>query len=376
MSTKTVEHALVKAIATAVGQHEIEFYAIAFSSEPDNQGDIIDSGAADEWLATFYAKGKPLPISFRHAAMLGESRSDPFSVIGWAPADPMHVWKDEHGVRVRAYLETEINDKAAQVYRLAKQGILTGASAVFAVHHDDEEHASDGSTVIKRIAEMKEAGLCLDPANEDAYLVAVKADIDSTENSATPATVDLAKAWDGAAAMRSCSSAADFRAIAFELSNDSEPDTAAHWALPHHNSPGAGANPDGVSAALGRLNQTGTTVLSKDSIRGHLEGHQPSERAAELDPELLELVAKAGTVVKAGRKISAKNANLIRTALAMLEELLSLAAVEEEVAEETKAKADESEPRADSPPLNADVFDAIASVEELLVPPEEVIIPA
>jgi hypothetical protein len=108
-------------------------------------------------------------------------------------------------------------------------------------------------------------------------------------------------------------------------------------------------------------------VLSKASIESHLRAHQPKERAAELDPELLDLVAKAGAYAKAGRKISAKNAQLIRTALAMLEELLSLAAVEEEVAEETKAKADdESEPRADSPSINAEVFEAIASVDALL----------
>ena len=362
MTTKVLEQAFVKVLATGIGEHSIEFYAIAFSAEPDKQGDVIDPGAADEWLQNFYSKGKPLPISFRHAAMLGESRSDPFSVIGWAPADPMHVWKDDHGIRVVAYLETEINDKAAQVYRLAKNGILTGASAVFGVHPDDEVQQPDHSTRIMRIAEMKEAGLCLDPANEDAYLISVKADVE-----------EHAKAWDGAAAMRSCSSAADFRSIAFELSNDSDPDTAAHWALPHHNTPGAGPNPDGVSAALGRLNQTGTTVKSKDSIRSHLEAHQPAERAAELDPELLDLVAKAGGYAKAGRKISAKNAQLIRTAMTMLDELLSLSIAEEDVAEpdEAKSKANAEEPdraNAEEPSPNAWVHEALASFEEVPAP--------
>src|SRR5262245_5748596 len=82
--------------------------------------------------------------------------------------------------------------------------------------------------------------------------------------------------WDGPAAMRSCDGASDFRKIAFELANDSDPDTQAHWALPHHPSPGAAADPGGVSAALGRLDQTGPTVMSKDSIRNHLEAHQSS----------------------------------------------------------------------------------------------------
>ena len=138
-----VDQAFVKALATAIGAHEIEFYALAFSEMPDKQGDRILPGALDGWLMQFYAKGKPLPISFRHAAILGESRSDPFSIIGYAPADPEHVWVDEHGLRVRAFLETEINDKADQVYRLAKNGILNGASAVFSVAHEDEERQKD-----------------------------------------------------------------------------------------------------------------------------------------------------------------------------------------------------------------------------------------
>lgn len=371
MSMKTVEHAFVKAVATAIGQHEIEFYAIAFSSEPDSQGDIIDPGAVDEWLAKFYAKGKPLPISFRHAAMLGESKSDPFSVIGWAPADPMHVWKDDHGLRVRGYLETEINDKAAQVYRLAKNGILSGASAVFAVHPDDETPQPDHSTRIMKIREVKEAGLCLDPANEDAYLIAVKADVGTTND--TQALIEIAKVWDGVAAMRSCSSAADFRSIAFELQNDSDPDTAAHWALPHHNSPGAGPNPDGVSAALGRLNQTGTTVKSKDEIRSHLEAHQPA-KAVDLDPEVMDLVAKATTLAKAGRSLSARNEQLLRTALSMIEQALtSIAAVQEDVAEaeEAKAKANAEEPErvnAEEPAPNAWIHEALASFDEVNAP--------
>ena len=94
--------------------------------------------------------------------------------------------------------------------------------------------------------------------------------------------------WDGPAAMRTCSTAADFRRIAFELRNDSDPDTAAHWALPHHPRPGAGPDAGGVAAALGRLNQTGPTVMSKESIRNHLEAHQGAEASA-LPKEMLEV---------------------------------------------------------------------------------------
>ncbi|HEU4864978.1 MAG TPA: HK97 family phage prohead protease [Actinomycetota bacterium] len=103
----------------------------------------------------------------------------------------------------------------------------------------------------------------------------------STTTSAAPTAVERVgdeatdeERWDGDAAMRKCSTAGDFRSIAFELSNDSDPATAAHWALPHHAAPHGPADPGGVSAALGRLGQTGSTVLSKDSIRSHLTRHQ------------------------------------------------------------------------------------------------------
>ena len=272
------------------------------------------------------------------------------SVVGYAPADPTHVWKDDHGIRVRAYLYE--SEKASAVYRLASDGVLTGASAVFAVHPDDEEHLPDHSTMIRRIAEMKEAGLCLDPANEDAYLVSVKADRE--------------KAWDGPAAMRSCSSAADFRSICAGEHTSGEPDTAAHWALPHHDRPGAGPNPDGVRAARSRFSST-QDLKNAGAARAHLfETHSlPSDRAAELDPVVLDLVAKATEFAKAGRALSSKNERLLRTALSMIEDALSsIAALEEEVADETKA--DDSEPRAESP--NAWVDEALASFEEVNAP--------
>src|SRR6266498_921355 len=82
--------------------------------------------------------------------------------------------------------------------------------------------------------------------------------------------------WDGAAAMQSASSAAEFRKIAFERDNDSDPDTAAHWALPHHPSPGAAADPAGVSAALGALNGSRggpPDLKNAAAARAHLEAH-------------------------------------------------------------------------------------------------------
>lgn len=92
-------------------------------------------------------------------------------------------------------------------------------------------------------------------------------------------------AWDGGAAMSSASSAADFRKIAFERDNDSDPDTAAHWALPHHISPGAPPNAKGVSAALGALSGArggAPDLKNAGAARSHLEAHS-NAIAAERD---------------------------------------------------------------------------------------------
>jgi hypothetical protein len=88
---------------------------------------------------------------------------------------------------------------------------------------------------------------------------------------------------------------ADLRKIAFERANDSDPDTAAHWALPHHPSPGADADPAGVSAALGALNGArggAPDLKSKEAAQAHLENHQGAgEKAAGNAEHLYEALA-------------------------------------------------------------------------------------
>jgi HK97 family phage prohead protease len=90
--------------------------------------------------------------------------------------------------------------------------------------------------------------------------------------------------WNGPAALRTCNSAAEFRQIAFERSNDSDPDTAAHWALPHHPRPGAGADSAGVAAALAALHggRGGAPDLKQSvtSVENHLQRHQAEASSA------------------------------------------------------------------------------------------------
>jgi hypothetical protein len=104
---------------------------------------------------------------------------------------------------------------------------------------------------------------------------------------------ELHTKWDGAAAMRTCKSASDFRAIAFERDNDSDPDTAAHWALPHHPRPGAGADAGGVSAALGALSGArggAPDLKNAGAARSHLQAHSSALSKFALVKHALEVV--------------------------------------------------------------------------------------
>lgn len=175
MSVKVLdqEQAQMKAVQTEVGQRTLDFYAAAFSSEPDRNGDIIDPHAADAWLERFYAAGRALPISYAHGAII--DGTDPTRIIGDAPADPAHVWIDDYGVRVKASLYTDadgvVGENARAVARLVEQGVLGGASMAYEAER--EKPGSNGSTRITRLS-LIEAGPCLSPANSDAVVLGVK----------------------------------------------------------------------------------------------------------------------------------------------------------------------------------------------------------
>jgi HK97 family phage prohead protease len=79
-------------------------------------------------------------------------------------------------------------------------------------------------------------------------------------------------AWDGNAAMSSCSSAADYRSICAGEKTAGSPDERQHWALPHHKRPGAAPNAAGVRNALSRLPQT-QGLKNKQAAQAHLDAH-------------------------------------------------------------------------------------------------------
>lgn len=81
--------------------------------------------------------------------------------------------------------------------------------------------------------------------------------------------------WDADSAMSGCSHsdtpASCFRSICAAEKSSGDPDTQDHWALPHHNSPGGPPSKAGVTAALGRVNQT--EGIDQAAARAHLDKH-------------------------------------------------------------------------------------------------------
>jgi HK97 family phage prohead protease len=178
------------------------------------------------------------------------------------------------------YAEVQLHDGPdnANIRAALASGALRAMSIQFETIAEDL--ADDGATRNLREIKLWEFGPVTFPANQAAT---------ASLHSIAGFAVELH--WDGAAAMRSASSAAEFRQIAFERNNDSDPDTAAHWTLPHHPRPGAGPDSVGVGAALAALSgaRGGAPDLkqSVESVRSHLQAHQ-SESSSEARESTLD----------------------------------------------------------------------------------------
>lgn len=279
MSVKVLEQARMSVTTTEVGQRTLDFYAATFSTEPDKNGDIIDPHALDAWLKAFYAEGKPLPISFAHAAIRDET--NPFQVIGRAPADPDHVWIDDYGLRVKGLLDMS-NDTAKQVALLIDNGVVGGASIAFMAER--EKRLPDGSARITQMSVM-EAGPCLNPANTSAVVLGLKTaemkqlveELRASVQEIEVSTVDTS-GWDGNKAMTACNGAADYGAICAAEHTTGVPDERQHWAFPHHFLATAGRakgpNEGGVTAGLQNVKKAqNITDAERASGLAHLQDH-------------------------------------------------------------------------------------------------------
>ncbi len=156
---------------TETGTRQLEFYAAAFGNK-DLHGHIIDAKAFDVWLPQFYAAGKSLPMSFNHSSMLDDT--DPTNTVGYAAADPEHVWADDYGLRVSGVLNTT-TEKGQAVEWQVNHGLLKGASLVLQFKPENTEMKSD-HMLLKSVDRVLEAGLVPNPANQSAVLLWMKSE--------------------------------------------------------------------------------------------------------------------------------------------------------------------------------------------------------
>src|SRR5262245_17752090 len=264
VSRKVSPSPYFKALDDSTGEFEA---VVAVMGNVDLQGDRTMPGAFTKTLDEWRGRGDPIPVIWSH------DWGDPFAHIGYV--DPQEAYEvmagDEKalgdmqgGLFVRGHLDVD-KPYAKQVYDLLKDRRVTEWSWAYEVV-DEERNTKDHANELNEV-KLFEVGPTLKGANPATTTLGVKSVLEVAAkeehdlNLVTRALnvdrevglkmlKDIVRAelkWDGSAAMQSCNSAGDFRKIAFERDNDSDPDTAAHWALPHHPSPGAEADPKGVS---------------------------------------------------------------------------------------------------------------------------------
>ncbi len=127
-------------------------------------------------------------------------------------------------------------------------------------------------------------------------------------------------AWDGPAAMSGCAKsdnpAAAFKAICAGR-REGDPALEKTWALPHHKTPGAPPNADGVRNALSRLPQT-QGLTNKAEAQSHLEAHMKAIQAAEAKSARKEALARGKNIAPVGGRTQNFAAQL-RGAMALVD---------------------------------------------------------
>jgi len=166
-------HLKAAEVDVEAGTRTIHYYASSFSESPDSHNHVVDKGAFDEWLPKFYAAGQSHQISFNHAAIL--AADDPTNVIGYAPADPEHVFVDDYGLAIKGTLNTS-TEKGKAVEWQIEHGLLKGASLAMQFDMTNTERRKDGALVIKKADRVLESGLVPNPANQGAVLMWMKSE--------------------------------------------------------------------------------------------------------------------------------------------------------------------------------------------------------
>lgn len=143
---------------------EFEGYAAVFNNV-DLGGDKIVPGAFTESLAKRYpAGGAGIPVYWNH------NLDDPFGNVG----KTLEAKEDDHGLRVRASLDTETS-WGKQTARLLKEGRVTQMSFSFDVQEGAFVDAEDGMFYELRKLDLFEVSVVPIGMNQATEIVSVKA---------------------------------------------------------------------------------------------------------------------------------------------------------------------------------------------------------
>lgn len=160
MATKSLT-ASVKAAPD--GEGTFTGYASVFGNV-DSYGDVVQKGAFANTLAAWQEKGKTIPVLFGH------DFSDPFSNIGGVTS----AEEDDHGLKVTGALDLE-NPKAAQVYRLLKDGRISDMSFAFDVNSSEQGEVDGHKVNLLTDLTLYEVSIVPVGANQEAGVIDVKA---------------------------------------------------------------------------------------------------------------------------------------------------------------------------------------------------------
>ena len=305
----------------------------------DRNGDRIMEGAWDGTVGRWQRSGKHIPVVWSH------DHKNPQAFIG--SVDPSNITILADGVIMAGRLDVETNPLAARAWDLLNRGLVGEWSFAYSVNK--ERIGKDGAREVLDL-DLFEVGPTLIGANPlTATLSVASAQGPTTSTTpptsgATTSTVVLEtveskqvdnSAWDGSEAMAACDSAADFRSVCAGERSVGDPDERQHWALPHHKSPGAAPNANGVRNALARIGQT-QGLVNKEAAQGHLDRHMASissEASAEAESKIGASVEEAVAEVdrqidvlveeKIGKVISRRTKERIQRAMAELQGILS-----------------------------------------------------
>lgn len=160
---QTITH-LKAGPSDGLAEGEFIVYPSTFTREPDSYGDVVAKGAFARGIAARQERGIKLP------GLFGHRMDDPDFYVATALAEE----EDDHGWRVRGAFNLD-SPKAAQTYRLVKDGLIRQLSFAYEVRDAARIKLEDGRDVNElRDLDVFEFSFVPIGANRDTSIVDVK----------------------------------------------------------------------------------------------------------------------------------------------------------------------------------------------------------